>query len=68
MGLYITWGPCVGLTDERRNCISNVRPAGLGVDEAADKLHWLLAEARRRQLSGVRLKDETSAGDTLGAD
>jgi ethanolamine ammonia-lyase small subunit len=62
MGLYITWGPCVGLTDERRNCISNVRPAGLGVDEAADKLHWLLGEARRRQLSGVQLKDETAAG------
>jgi ethanolamine ammonia-lyase small subunit len=59
MGLYTTWAPRVGLTDERRNCISNVRPAGLGADEAADKLHWLLGEARRRQLTGVQLKDET---------
>jgi ethanolamine ammonia-lyase small subunit len=65
MGLYITWAPCLGLTDERRNCISNVRPAGLGVEEAADKLHWLLGEARRRQLTGVQLKDETMAGDAL---
>lgn len=62
MGLYISWAPRVGLTDERRNCISNVRPAGLGVTEAADKLCWLLGEARRLQLTGVRLKDETGAG------
>jgi ethanolamine ammonia-lyase small subunit len=58
MGLYITWAPRRGLTDESRNCISNVRPAGLGYEEAAAKLHYLLAEARKRQLSGVRLKDE----------
>jgi ethanolamine ammonia-lyase small subunit len=60
MGLYITWAPSGGLTDERRNCISNVRPAGLGVEEAAGKLRWLLGEARQRQLSGIQLKDETT--------
>ncbi|MFC5548800.1 ethanolamine ammonia-lyase subunit EutC [Massilia aerilata] len=60
ISIYITWAPSAGLTDERRNCISNVRPAGLGVEEAADKLHWLLGEARSRQLSGVQLKDETT--------
>jgi ethanolamine ammonia-lyase small subunit len=65
MGLYMTWEPRVGLTDERRNCISNVRPAGLGVDEAARRLHLLLGEARRRQLTGVQLKDETGDGDAL---
>jgi ethanolamine ammonia-lyase small subunit len=65
MGVYLTWAPRVGLTDERRNCISNVRPAGLGVEEAAGKLHYLLTEARRRQLSGVHLKDETGAADAL---
>jgi ethanolamine ammonia-lyase small subunit len=67
MGLYVTWAPRVGVTDERRNCISNVRPAGLGVEEAAGKLHWLLNEARRRQLTGVQLKDETAAEDALSA-
>jgi ethanolamine ammonia-lyase small subunit len=61
MGLYLTWAPQVGLTDERRNCISNVRPAGLPFEDAAARLHYLLAEARRRQLSGVALKDETGA-------
>jgi ethanolamine ammonia-lyase small subunit len=59
MGLYITWAPTVGLTDERRNCISNVRPAGQRYDEAAARLHYLLSEARRRKLTGVGLKDET---------
>jgi ethanolamine ammonia-lyase small subunit len=62
MGLYLTWAPRVGLTDESRNCISNVRPAGMGYGVAAARLHYLLAEARRRKLSGVALKDETVSG------
>ena len=61
MGLYLTWAPQPGLSDASRNCISNVRPAGLTCDAAAFKLHYLLSEARRRQLSGVALKDETAA-------
>lgn len=64
MGLYLTWMPRVGLTDASRNCISNVRPAGLSYGEAASKLHYLLSEMRKRQLSGIGLKDETS-GDPL---
>jgi len=65
MGLYLSWAPRVGLTDAQRNCISNVRPEGLSVTEATYKLHYLLRESRRRQLSGVDLKDET--GDALEA-
>jgi ethanolamine ammonia-lyase small subunit len=65
MGLYVTWAPAVGLTDERRNCISNVRPAGLRYDEAAAGLHYLLVEAHRRQLTGVGLKDESGAAAPL---
>jgi ethanolamine ammonia-lyase small subunit len=65
MGLYITWAPRIGLTDERRNCISNVRPAGLGHEDAARKLHYLLTEARQRQLSGIELKDETGDSGSL---
>lgn len=59
MGLYLTWWPRPGLTDAQRNCISNVRPAGLGYEAAARQLHQLLNAARRRELSGVRLKAET---------
>lgn len=65
MGLYLTWMPRVGLTDANRNCISNVRPAGLGFDEAAYKLHCLLSQAHKRQLSGVDLKDETDGDPGL---
>jgi ethanolamine ammonia-lyase small subunit len=63
MGLYMTWMPAVGLTDAARNCISNVRPAGVPYDEAAYKLHYLLSNARKRALSGVALKDETVGAD-----
>jgi len=69
MGLYLTWAPRTGLSDESRNCISNVRPAGLGYAEAAARLHYLLGEAFRRGLSGVALKDESGdAVPGLGAD
>ena len=65
MGIYMTWAPRVGLTDERRNCISNVRPAGLDYVQAAARLHYLLRQAQLRQLSGVALKDETMQDDVL---
>lgn len=63
LGIYLTWNPQVGLTDEARNCISNVRPGGLSYQAAADKLYWLIREAMRIQLSGVGLKD--NAGSLL---
>ena len=55
MGLYITWQPKVGLTDESRNCISNIHTAGLSYSEAVHKLHYLATEARTRQLTGFHL-------------
>lgn len=59
LGIYFTWAPRPGLTDAQRNCISNVREAGLPPERAARKLHTLMAQARRLQISGVALKDET---------
>lgn len=59
LGLYLTWGPRPGLTDASRNCISNVRPAGLAHGDASHRLIHLLREARQRKLTGVQLKDRT---------
>jgi len=59
LGLYVTHAPRAGRTDAERNCISNVRPEGLGYAAAAAKLDWLVAESLRRGLSGVSLKDES---------
>lgn len=61
LGVYLTWSPRIGRNDAERNCISNVRPEGLPCDEAARRLAWLLGESLRRGLSGVALKDESSA-------
>lgn len=61
VGLYLTWAPRSGRTDAERNCISNIRPGGLGHAEAAAKLHWLLRGARALGATGVALKDEMPA-------
>ncbi|QMU28091.1 ethanolamine ammonia-lyase subunit EutC [Adhaeribacter radiodurans] len=57
MGAYFTYQPQPGLTDESRNCLSNIRPAGLTYAVAAEKLLYLIKESLRLQLSGFRLKD-----------
>lgn len=60
LGCYLTWAPCRGRLDSERNCVSNIRPpGGLDYATAADRIAWLMREARSRQLTGVALKDET---------
>jgi ethanolamine ammonia-lyase small subunit len=61
LGIYLTWAPSVGLTDASRNCISNVRSAGLAIPAAAQKLQHLLTQSRQRQLTGVDLKDDSDS-------
>lgn len=61
LGIYLTWDPHVGRMDSERNCISNIHADGLSYAAAADKLHWLLTEARARRLTGVGLKEEAVA-------
>jgi ethanolamine ammonia-lyase small subunit len=57
MGAYLTWQPGAATTDADRNCLSNIRPAGIGTADAAFKLTHLMAAMRARRLSGVLLKD-----------
>jgi len=59
MGAYLTWQPTRETTDAERNCISNIRPDGIGYDDAAFKLVHMLRAMRAQRLSGVRLKDES---------
>jgi ethanolamine ammonia-lyase small subunit len=58
LGIYLTWDPRPGRTDAERNCISNVRTEGLSYAAAAQKLLFLMREARARKLSGLGLKED----------
>ncbi len=59
LGAYITWDPGPGRIDAERNCISNIRVGGLSYITAAMQLSYYLTEARRRQLTGIPLKDDS---------
>lgn len=60
LGVYITWEPTPGRNDAERNCISNIHAAGLTYADAAAQAAYLLTEARRRQLTGVALKQQSN--------
>jgi ethanolamine ammonia-lyase small subunit len=62
LGIYLTWKPRVGRTDAERNCISNIRPAGLSYEHAATKLVTLLEGAKQLGATGIDLKEDH--GDT----
>ncbi len=59
LGAYITLDPRPGRTDADRNCLSNIRPEGLALPEAARRILWLIDQALARGISGVGLKDES---------
>jgi len=59
LGVYLTYSPAIGTTDEKRNCVSNIHRAGLGYEEAAARIGWLVREGLARELTGVALKDES---------
>src|SRR6266853_2063573 len=59
LGAYLTFAPRPGRTDAERNCVSNIHGSGLGYDEAALRIGWLIREVLARELTGVALKDES---------
>ena len=66
LGVYLTHAPRRGRHDAERNCISNVRAAGLSYAAAAHKLAWLVGQALHLGHSGIALKDASELGDALG--
>ncbi|MFG1495319.1 ethanolamine ammonia-lyase subunit EutC [Saccharospirillum sp. HFRX-1] len=66
LGIYYTFHARVGSSDADRNCLSNIRPAGLAFAEASRRLCWLMREAIKLGFSGVKLKDDSSS-DILDA-
>lgn len=59
LGAYLTFAPSIGRLDAERNCVSNIRPAGLTPAAASVKLAWLIRAALARQVTGVGLKDDS---------
>jgi ethanolamine ammonia-lyase small subunit len=59
LGIYVTWAPRVGRSDAERNCISNIHGLGLSYGQAAQRLAFLVSEARTRQLTGIGLKESS---------
>jgi ethanolamine ammonia-lyase small subunit len=59
LGAYLTFAPRPGRTDAERNCVSNIHGRGLGYDEAAFRIAWLVREGLARKMTGVALKDES---------
>lgn len=57
LGVYITWQPRIGVMDSSRNCISNIRPAGLSPEEAAAQIIDVIEQAFAHEMTGVRLND-----------
>ena len=59
LGAYLTWAPKTGRTDSERNCVSNIRPEGLPLADAAARIAWLVRESQRRRVTGIALKDDS---------
>ncbi len=66
LGAYLVHAPRPGNSDANRNCVSNIRPAGLPPAAAAHRIAWLLLESRRLGFSGVDLKDSSDTRPVTG--
>ena len=68
LGAYLTWAPKAGRADSERNCVSNIRPEGLALADAAARIAWLVRESQRRRVTGIELKDDSEVPAVAGDD
>lgn len=68
LGAYLSWAPRRGLSDAARNCVSNIRPAGLPPAHAAHTIAWLLQAARTLGQTGIALKDDSGSPALAASD
>jgi ethanolamine ammonia-lyase small subunit len=55
LGVYVTWQPAPGAVDAARNCLSNIRPEGMSIPDAAEALARLMIAAWQHRMTGVAL-------------
>lgn len=53
LSLYLAWNPKIGQDNAEKNCISNVRPAGISVADAAKLAVQILSRARELGQGGL---------------
>jgi ethanolamine ammonia-lyase small subunit len=58
LSAYFAYRPRPGHTDAQRNLISNIHARGVGQEEATRRIIALAENLRRRQISGVAVKEE----------
>ncbi|WP_163132906.1 ethanolamine ammonia-lyase subunit EutC [Agarivorans sp. Alg241-V36] len=59
LGIYFTYQAYPGIEEAKRNCLSNIRQAGMSVEDAAFRLSYLIEQANKLGYSGVALKDKS---------
>jgi ethanolamine ammonia-lyase small subunit len=59
LGAYLTFDPKPDETsDAQRNCVSNIRPGGLRLEDAYRRILGIMFLARKLQLTGTKLKED----------
>jgi ethanolamine ammonia-lyase small subunit len=59
LGAYLTYAPRPGVSkDSNRNCISNIRPGGLTLEDAAKRIMAMIALAQKLKCTGTLLKED----------
>ena len=67
LSAYLAYRPRSGHTDAQRNLISNIHARGVSHEDAARRTMALAEQMRRRQLSGVAIKEELPSLDAPSA-